>query len=152
MTKLPKAIYRFNANPQQITNGILYRTKTKYFKICVETQKTLNSQKNIEKKKMELEESGSLTLDCTTETPVKEEMLMHPGKSFCQWGNELGLRQSIGALEEQTATSLQKTKQSEDCTPQPEICICCCRQGLGAEAQLGGQTKGEDWVGHMETA
>ena len=35
----------------------------KYFKIYMETWKTTNSQSNIEKKKMELEESGSLTSD-----------------------------------------------------------------------------------------
>ena len=33
----------------------------------METQETLSSQSNIEKKKMELEESGSLTSDHTTE-------------------------------------------------------------------------------------
>ena len=32
----------------------------------METQKTLNSQINLEKKKMELEESGSLTSENTT--------------------------------------------------------------------------------------
>ena len=37
-------------NPYQITKDILHRTRTKYFKICMETQKTLNSQSNSEKK------------------------------------------------------------------------------------------------------
>ena len=49
MTKLPKAIYRFNVI-YQITNGILHRTGTKNFTICMETQKTLNSKSNLEKK------------------------------------------------------------------------------------------------------
>ena len=55
-------------NPYQITNGIFYRTRTKNLKICIETQKTLNSQSNLEgkKKKMVLEESDSLTSDYTT--------------------------------------------------------------------------------------
>ena len=36
-------------NPYQTTNGIFHRTRTKIFTICMETQKTLNSQSNIEK-------------------------------------------------------------------------------------------------------
>ena len=46
MTILHKAIYRFNAIP---TNGILHRTGTNNFTICMEMQKTLNSQSNLEK-------------------------------------------------------------------------------------------------------
>ena len=36
-------------NPYQITNDIFHRTRTKNFTICMETQKTLNSQSNLEK-------------------------------------------------------------------------------------------------------
>ena len=36
-------------NPYQIIHGIFHRTKD--FKICLETQKTLNSQSNLEKEK-----------------------------------------------------------------------------------------------------
>ena len=43
------------------TNGIFCRTRTKNLKICMEIQKTLNSQSHFEKEK--LEESGSLTSD-----------------------------------------------------------------------------------------
>ena len=53
-------------NPYQITTGIFHRTKTKYFKICLETQKILNSQNNPEKEKVELEESDSLTSSYAT--------------------------------------------------------------------------------------
>ena len=38
-------------NAYQTTNGILHRTRTKNFKICMETQKTLNSQSNLDKEK-----------------------------------------------------------------------------------------------------
>ena len=38
-------------NPCQITNDILHRIRTKKFTICMETQKTLNSQRNLEKEK-----------------------------------------------------------------------------------------------------
>ena len=48
---------QIQCNPYQITNGIFHRPKTKYFTICMETQKTSNSKSNL-KKKMELEESA----------------------------------------------------------------------------------------------
>ena len=38
-------------NPYQITNGIFHRTRTKSLQICMETQKTLNSQRDLEKEK-----------------------------------------------------------------------------------------------------
>ena len=36
-------------DPYQITNGIFHRTRTKYFTIHMETQKTPNSQSSVEK-------------------------------------------------------------------------------------------------------
>ena len=42
---------QIHCNPYQITNGIFYRTRTKNLKICMETQKTLNSQSSLEGKK-----------------------------------------------------------------------------------------------------
>ena len=38
-------------NPYQITNGIFHRTRTKYFKVCLEAQKTQNNQSHPEKEK-----------------------------------------------------------------------------------------------------
>ena len=38
-------------NPYQATNGIFQRTTTNNFTICMEIQKTLNSQSNLEKEK-----------------------------------------------------------------------------------------------------
>ena len=38
-------------NPYRTTNGIFHRTRTKNFTICMETQKTLNSQSNLKKEK-----------------------------------------------------------------------------------------------------
>ena len=49
MSILSKAIYRFQCNHYQATNGIFHRTRTNNFTICMEIQKTLNSQSNLEK-------------------------------------------------------------------------------------------------------
>ena len=42
---------QLQCKPYQITSGILYRSRTKILKICMETQKTPNSQSNLEGKK-----------------------------------------------------------------------------------------------------
>ena len=41
---------QIQCNPYQITNGIFYRTRTKNLKMCMETQKTPNSQRSLEGK------------------------------------------------------------------------------------------------------
>jgi len=48
MTILPNAIYRFNGIPV-IPMAFFHRTRTKYFTIHMETQKTPNSQNSLEK-------------------------------------------------------------------------------------------------------
>ena len=40
---------QIQCNPYQATNGIFHRTRTKNFTICMEIQKTSNSQSNLEK-------------------------------------------------------------------------------------------------------
>ena len=42
---------QIECNPYQTTTGIFHRTRIKNFTICMETQKTLNSQSNLEKGK-----------------------------------------------------------------------------------------------------
>ena len=40
---------QIQCNPYQITKDIFHRTRTKYFKVCLEAQKTQNSQRHPEK-------------------------------------------------------------------------------------------------------
>ena len=51
MTILHKAINRFNEIPIKLPMAFFYRTRTKNLKFCTETQKTPNSQSNLEGKK-----------------------------------------------------------------------------------------------------
>ena len=43
---------QIQCNPYQTANGIFHRIRTKNFTICMETQKTPNSQSNLEKEKL----------------------------------------------------------------------------------------------------
>ena len=40
---------QIQCNPYQVTNDIFHRTRTNNFTICMEIQKTVNSQSNLEK-------------------------------------------------------------------------------------------------------
>ena len=51
MTLLTKAIYRFEAIPIKLLLEIFIELKQKKFTICMETQKTPNSESNLEKEK-----------------------------------------------------------------------------------------------------
>ena len=60
-----KCNLQIQCDPYQITNGTFHGTRTKNFRIHMETQKTPSSQSSLEKA-MELVESTFLTSDYTT--------------------------------------------------------------------------------------
>ena len=56
-----------------ITQGIFHSTRKKSLKICMETQKTADKPLESWKRKMEPQESGSLTSDYTTKLQLSKE-------------------------------------------------------------------------------
>ena len=66
---------QIQCTPYQATNVIFHRARTNNFTICMEIQKTSNSQSNLEKeeRRVELEESTYLTSGSTTKPQISRQ-------------------------------------------------------------------------------
>ena len=81
---LSKANYIFNAIPIKLPVVFFTELEQKNLTICMETQKTPNSQSNFEKEKPKLEESGSLTLYYKA-TVIKTVCYWYKNRNIHQW-------------------------------------------------------------------
>ena len=64
---------QIECNPNKITNGILHRNGTENFTICMKIHEIQKPKQSWGKKKVELEESGSLTSDYTKKLPKSRQ-------------------------------------------------------------------------------
>ena len=85
MTIPPEAIYRFNAVPIKLPMAFFYRTRTKNFTICMETQKTPNSQSNLEKEKRSWRNKAPQLQTILQSYSNQESMVLHKNRNIDQW-------------------------------------------------------------------
>ena len=85
MTILPKAIYRFNAIPIKLPMALFYGTRTNHLKICMETQKTPNSQSSLEAKKWSWRNQTPWLQSILQSYSNQDNMVWHKNRNIDQW-------------------------------------------------------------------
>ena len=83
-----KCNLQIQCDPCQNTNGIFHRTRTKYFTIHMETQKTLNSQSSLEKEDWSWRNQPSWLQSILQSYSHQDSMVLAQKQKYIdQWNN-----------------------------------------------------------------
>ena len=76
---------QIRCNPYQNTNGIFHRTRTNNFKIYMETQKTLNSQNDLEKEEQSWRNQTPWLQTILQSYSHRNSMVLAQNRHIAQW-------------------------------------------------------------------
>ena len=80
-----KSNLQIQCNPYQITNDIFLRTRTKNFTIHMETQKTLNNQRSLEKEDRSRRNQSAWLQTILQSNSNQDSMVLTQSKNIDQW-------------------------------------------------------------------